>query len=357
MSLNYAEIGLNFFNRLSSIWASSTSSSYSEFSKLGRIEPITLIDSSLQHSESLEPILLSLQSVFAAYFLQAVSFSMNIGKVNVRKELDRLNPNRNPLDSAVDSLSNSINLLNYKDKLPDFKKLNTSLEASPTDIHFGRDAVKGIHEDSNLALGKVFEINLSDGKHSAPVLVSIRLLTYIIESSTLVSTMSIDDQRDITFAERLHLFKSKVISITDLITCNDLVDEYRSGLMKDKSGILDEIISRNDKNKLSGILSMNPSIGTASNIAIISKDTITQLEKKTHSKIDNANYRKKIFDKTSLMILCVVDQDLEQIIMYVRGIVIPTKLSIKSMKNASKGSGPDVSSILKSLLEGRPPIF
>lgn len=359
--LAYDKIGLSFFQRLSDIWSSTRANSYSEYVKGGRIEPITIIDSSLQHTEYIEPILLSMQSIFAAYFLQAVSFSMNVGKVNVKRELDKLNPNRDPMDSATDTLGYALNLENYKNKLPSFKKLNYASEASDgkieTEVLYARDTTKGVAEDTNLSVGKLFEINVGDGEHMAPVVVAVRLLTYIIESSVLVSALSVDDQRNVKLSERVHLFKAKAISISDLILCNDIIDEYRAGLMKDKTGVMDEIRARKDRNKLAAILSLNPSIGTASNIAVISKETKIDLEKKMHERFDNASSRAKLFDKTSLMILCVVDQDLEQVVMYVRGIALPTKMSIKSMKNVSKGNGPDVSTIMKSLLEGKPPIF
>ena len=39
---------------------------------------------------------------------------MNVGKVNVKRELDKLNPNRDPMDSATDTLGYALNLENYK---------------------------------------------------------------------------------------------------------------------------------------------------------------------------------------------------------------------------------------------------
>ena len=31
--------------------------------------------------------------------------------------------------------------------------------------------------------------------------------------------------------------------------------------------------------------------------------------------------------------------------------------SLKNMKNASKGNGPDIASLMKTMLEGKPPVF
>lgn len=43
----------------------------------------------------LPDVLQSLQSIFSGYYLQALAISTNIGKINVVKHLDKLNPNRN----------------------------------------------------------------------------------------------------------------------------------------------------------------------------------------------------------------------------------------------------------------------
>lgn len=359
-------IGLSFFNRVLDIIQSGKSKSYSEYLKSGRIEPIALIDSKLQFGDTYLPnILQSLQSLMAAYVLQAATFTMTIGNISVKRELERLNPNRSPVDNLLDTTGYILNMENYKDKLPDYNKKSASLEASfhldredvPTQVGIGRNTIAQITEDTNLVTGKLLEIQIRAGNDSIPVLVALRLNTYILDNNLLINGLSLNDKGTTSLKERLFLLKKNVISVKDFILCNDMIDEYHKDLFSDKTGIFAEIRNRKDKNTISTLLSGNPSIGVASNLVVMDKSTRIELENKIHGKLENLKTRQHLFETTSLMIICIVDQDLEQVVIYTRGINEPTKMSIKNMKNSSKGNGPDIASLMKTMLEGKPPIF
>lgn len=359
-------IGLSFFNRVLDIIQSGKSRSYSEFLKSGRIEPIALIDSKLQFGDTYLPnILQSLQSLMAAYVLQAATFTMTVGNISVKRELERLNPNRDPMSNLLDTTGYVLNMENFKDALPNYSKKSTGLETSfrmdqtdtPTHVTTGRNTVSSITEDTNLVTGKLIEIQIRSGDDSIPVLIALRLNTYILDSNLLSTGLSINDKGTTSLKERMYLLKKNIINIKEFIFCNDMIDEYHKQLFTDKTGIFNEIRNRKDKNAISTLLSGNPSIGVASNLVVMDKSTRIELENKIHGKLDNLKIRQQVFNSSSLMIICIVDQDLEQVTIYTRGIAEATKMSIKNMKNSSKGNGPDIASLMKTMLEGKPPIF
>ena len=55
------------------------------------------------------------------------------------------------------------------------------------------------------------------------------------------------------------------------------------------------------------------------------------------------------------MLLFVVDTEWEMVKIYHRGIEHPTRLTIKELKSAGKGNGPDIAEILKAYQLGRAP--
>ena len=360
------KIGFSFFNRVFDIISAGKAKSYSEFLKSGRIEPIALIDAKLQFGDTFLPnVLQSLQSLMAAYVLQAAAMTMTVGNISVKRELERLNPNRDPADNFLNTAGYVLNMENFKDRLPDYSKPSYGLEASfkmnrediPVEVGINRNTVAQITEDSNLVTGKLLEIQIRNGADSIPVLIALRLNTYILESNLLSTGLSISDKGTTSMKERLFLLKKNVISIKDFIMCNDMIDEYHKSLFTDKTGIFNEIRNRKAKNTISTLLSGNPSIGVSSNLVVMDKSTRIDLEGKIHGKLDNIKTRKEIFDASSLMIICIIDQDLEQAVIYTRGLAEATKISLKNMKNASKGNGPDIASLMKTMLEGKPPVF
>ena len=55
------------------------------------------------------------------------------------------------------------------------------------------------------------------------------------------------------------------------------------------------------------------------------------------------------------MIMVVIDTDYESVTIYTRDIQLPNKFSVRELKTANKGSGPDVGEILKAYRIGMQP--
>ena len=450
-----ADIGLSTFRKVTDLWSGAKADSLIDYTRVARVEPIALIDSDCLYLDSMPDVMQSLQSIFSGYYLQAIAISTNVGKVEVMRHLDKLNPNRKPLDSAADTAGWLLAAESYTHRLPVPNDCRLSLEALPEDerdemsrekhqwgrdknnldfinserererelfnrqtienkarldqaafdqrvaearqnyemnvgkfghqkatdkakdelakaglklnekefelrqkeysdrlnaheISIGRDTLQTIKELSNLSVGKMLSVEITDGLHRASIPVSIRLMASSIPSQNLVHILSVGNE-DKSAKERYHAWKAgRLEFIRDLVFCQDLIDAHRKNLMADKDGVYSNLIQRHRSNQLSTMVSGNPSVATASNLVVTSTNTVAQLELKINGKLSDFRTREKLFKETYVMIMAVIDKEWDRVRFYHRGIDTYTEVGVRDLRAANKGSGPDVSEILKA---------
>ena len=210
-------------------------------------------------------------------------------------------------------------------------------------------------------MGKLINVSITvetDGKtKTVNVPVSVRLSPAMLNEESLTHIFT-HRKMDVGMVERYHSWRAGRISfIRDMIFCQDLINEYRRAAIKDKTGTLNEIVRRVNNNRTYGLLTKNPSLATASNIYILSKETAGAIEAKVGYRFKDPKGREKILENTYAMIVAVVDPEWEQVTFYFNGIAYPSTLSVRAMKSDGKNKGPDVGDIMRSLLEGKAPSF
>ena len=117
-----ANVGLSAIRKITDLWKGARSDSLIDYTQVARVEPIVLIDTDCLYLDSLSEVQQSLLSIFAGYYLQAVAISTSVGKIEVMRHLDKLNPRRNAGDSAADTMGWLLAEENYKHCLPTFQK-------------------------------------------------------------------------------------------------------------------------------------------------------------------------------------------------------------------------------------------
>ena len=132
----------------------------------------------------------------------------------------------------------------------------------------------------------------------------------------------------------------------------DLIDAHKKNLMRDNSGVYAEIMKRRRGNTVSGFITKTPSIGSASNIVVISRETAKNIERSTNGRFSDVAFRNRVFKNTYMLLLFVVDPDSERVTIYHRDIALPTEMSIKEMMASSK-SGSDPMEIMKAYMAGQ----
>ena len=174
------------------------------------------------NSEFIGPVLNCAHNIFTAYYVQAISLFGNAGNINVIKTLDRLNPNRKPDESgfladvfkniATESLDRvePISVFGFNGnniKLPSYGLENNKNNSNNDDDKFvqhgklSSKSLSTVNELSNLAVGKLIEVTLSDQGISITVPLAIRLIPNELPLSPMLKLLSLHNF-DRTFVER-----------------------------------------------------------------------------------------------------------------------------------------------------------
>lgn len=351
----------DFINALSS-------DSLPDATKSLRIEPLVLVDTTLQGQDFMSPLMQVLTNVYGGYILQAFAINSTIGDIAISRYVDRVNPKRSPLNSLVGTVvdASRIGLESYQYRLPRYDEpYNVGMEAGEYGASKGggvtrnvtKDAINQMRDIEQLAVGKMLEVTITHNGQSATVPMLVRLAPIGITPSVLNTVFSLDGYKN-TYKERWHRWRSGELRLVqDMIFCNDLIDQHKAALRQDTRGFYRQVLKNRSGNKLSAIFSGTPSINSASNVAIINSETVAEIEVELGGSIENPGVREKIFSTSSLMLLVVVDTQWDRVWIYHRGVDKPSELRVADLKPLTKNGGPDVSEILARLLESKPPVY
>ncbi len=340
-----------------------------DVSSVARVEPITMLDADCVNIPEISDITKSVETLFSGYYLQAVNIMNTIGDVSVASKLGPLNPNRKlGLEALQDEALCALSMENYEFRLPSSKVHPAlALEALPSgsakppktggsEFKIDDKVLDKVNESANLSIGKIYNVQLKHNGQSITIPIAIRLMVNVIPSRMMVDLFTYRNNFDLDMKERFHDWRSGRLSfVGDLILCNDLIDKRRKAGIRDRSGIMGQINNRESKNFVAGFINGKGSVATATNLAIISTDTLELVELELNGKLANSKVRAAMFENTNLMILAVVDKGYERVIFYHRGLEATTNVSFRELKSASKGYGSDVSDILKAYISGSSP--
>lgn len=229
-------------------------------------------------------------------------------------------------------------------------------DARNVTMHVGDGALKDIREASNLSVGKMIEVEIKNNGQTFQVPVAIRLVVNTIPSAKLVHILSLNAYQLHSASERWHGYKSGRLSfVKDLIFCRDLIDEHRRSLMASSDSVYHNVIKREKQALAAAFISGVPSVAAASNMVVTTTNSIEELELTMPGKFSEFKSRQKVFERTSLMIVAVIDKEWSRVTFYHRGLPEATEVSFRDLKASAKGNGPDVSDILKAYTLGTAP--
>jgi hypothetical protein len=215
-------------------------------------------------------------------------------------------------------------------------------------IAFGGDVNRTLNELANLSVGKMYEVQVAEGDNKASLQVSIRLIASAMRTEDLVHILS-TGSADESWKERWHGWRSERLSFwKDLVLCQDIIAQHRRDLINDPSGVRSKLNKVQRSNQLATLVTGRPTIASSSNMIVISANTRDKLELKLEGKLSNFKIREKMFEKTYIMIMAVIDEDYQRVTFYHRGISMPTDVRLRDLSTSNKGSGPSVTEILKA---------
>lgn len=379
-----------------------------------RVQPLCVIDHTLSTSPILEPLNQNLLNLFSAYYLQAVARDNVIGKVSVFRRLDKLNPNRSKAESVLNNAAIILNGMEgyYDTSLPCLPKLtNTHVEreaikSATESLVYSMEAVEvtdeavaetaetaekpsawkrigqsivddinGIDKNGNpknekasalssgdakeltqLAVGKILNVTFTENGSSLTIPVAVRLMTSLMLPNALVRLLNFGSrERDLTLKERWHAYKSGKIEFwRDFILAKDLKKQRVKDITADKDRVYQKIQARLLDNAAAGAMSANPSLANMSNIIIINKPTLQELESVLGGKFNNFNLRERVFNNTGIMLFAVVDNDSQRVKIYHQSIEECTDVSFNEINRGSK-KDTDITDLLNVFLQGGAP--
>ena len=362
--------------------------SLTDIVKMTRVEPETLIDQSCLHIEYLPDILQTTLNIFTGYYLQALSLLGTVNSTKVIRTLGALNPTA-PDFFSMESYSEGA----YKSALESYEfclpRSNSSFalennlgttggnrptprqNPAPRQNSEARDpratnsqyrtasAAPRLNELtrelSNLAVGKLINVSLSDSNNSdskVTIPVTVRLATSVVPGGVLTAMMSANKTED-TIVERFHSWRAGRIAFwKDLVMCQDMIDNRKKLLLADKTGTYQRILRNASNQRLAGLTSDKTPAAQSSNIVVMSEATAREIEQKSGFQFKNPNSRAKLFEAGYMMLMVVIDPQYERVTFYHRGVAASTNVGVRDIKMSNKNGGPDVTDIMKMLLQG-----
>lgn len=218
-----------------------------------------------------------------------------------------------------------------------------------------KDITKMATDITNLAVGKIVEVSISENGQTAKIPITIRLRVTGMAPSSLVETLSVNS-RDNSAKHRKFMMRAGDLSFMDAIFARDRIMAHKQAAMKDASGYYSTVAKRVAGNVLTEALTGKVSVGTASSIIVMTEQTKQELERTLGNKLSNFRAREAIFQSTYAMLIAVMDPEWETVTIYHAGIEMPTNLSAKDIKAAGRGTGPDVAEVLKAYQLGNAPV-
>ena len=349
--------------------------SISDVSKIARIEPITLVSSSLSSTKELYNVLHGVLNIYAAYYLQAVGIlSAQLADVRILKILDKINPDRDIktlLTSgyiAAESFVNStLTLKNckYGFPVPGTTVATEHIFDEDEGTHLGTSIQRlETFEKLGSAVGKVVEVKFkvrpADSKSvgdETTIPVVVKLDTMIIPSDVL-STILVSNKNEITLGSRFEqAIRGRISFIKDFILCSDLIKTQKKTMIKDPTGAYAALLKRINNSRIYSALSGNISLAGVSSIVVISDEDENLIQRFIGGKLTNEQTRDIVFDNTSAMMIVVVSEAWERVTIYIRDTSSYSQSSFDAFKGSADKGNNNIGDILKSLTAGQAPSF
>jgi hypothetical protein len=395
--------------------SATTKTSLSSQATVTRVEPIGIVEDVCLSLPWLDDLLHTSLSVYAAYYMQAALTMSQVGGVKVLRTLDQLHPNRG-MDTYLETTENrpitraamqpighqyganhdlmfSLETYGRKDAIctsMESKEVKVWTFNPKTNEYMGiisdidkiqqrlkkqenrdRDEVTpyedsprirselhaALYEPSNLAVGRLIELEFKDAGKSVLIPIVCRLQMSPLPSKNIVDIMALTGE-DTGVVERFHSARSGRIEwIRDFMLASDLLRKYRSTLLQETSGVYDEVVARTSRNHAASILTGRVSYNSASSVWIISQETAKRIAGRLGGKITDSRVRKQLFNNVSAFIVAITDEEYNRATFYYRDIETGTSVNAKTLKRPPKDGGIDIAEVFKAYTMGNSPTF
>ncbi|QXO10290.1 hypothetical protein pEaSNUABM37_00331 [Erwinia phage pEa_SNUABM_37] len=357
--------GVNLDKTLQAITAAGNSDLVT-FTKVCRMEPLVLLDDRLRNDPVTPDLMQVLTSIIAGYYLQTFALLGQVSGIDVIGTLDKLNPSRTGIGlNSFDA--NDEYIKNHKlvhNPLPFYSiGMEALLDDAAPPSATGKDSktslnvpgnVADIYQATNLAVGKMIKAVITADGNSIEIPITIRTKPVTTDPVSIAATLSIGSTKN-NVKERWQRFRAGELTFSNFVFMDDVVQQHKSILIKDKSGFYAEVVRRANGNLAKGVVTGNLSMATNSNIIVITAPTAQIVARELGGELSDYKIRESVFKTVHCNILVIVNQDRGMVNFYYRGETMANTVSVYDLKLANKGNGPDIMSIFTAFAENKIP--
>lgn len=213
-----------------------------------------------------------------------------------------------------------------------------------------------IGEPVNTGTGRMINVTIKEDGREVQVPVLIRINACYMATEPLLHILTASSQ-DVQLGARWKKWRLGGIDFwRDLVFCQDQIDVHKKNIKADKTGIYLQMMQKRRQNTISAAISGIMSANSASNIVILSQESVKELEMKVYGKLSDFNTRQKLFQQGFAMLMFVIDKQWGTVRMYTRDIPEYTELNERDLRSANKrNGGVDIGDVLTAFRAGSSP--
>jgi len=307
------------------------------------ISPTIRVSSSLRRSETIESAIKANIDYFAAFYGSALSMLVSRKGFEVDDALRVLSSKRT---RTLGDISDAVGECLKGDM--DFLPLNMSDSTIELKGEGKEEDSYGVESRYIFLRTLELKINSSidgDPKKTTIIPIVVRAIIEYVDSSSILQLLKTKNQKDKSFWAAWHRYGSTEDSLSDLIMGTKLLNDEKSGRLKDTDDLFKEMHEREaDANRMlvtDGIIGF----GKYYMMLIIDSNTKSQVENIIKERISKENGKDLALESLLAMSITVMDEASEMLTIYFNHLPGNNMITYKSLKK--KGKDDDIKDILK----------
>lgn len=230
-----------------------------------------------------------------------------------------------------------------------------SMKSDFKDLEIDKDPLYG-------TLTRTLELQFTHSLTKNTLVMPISVKAHVIITDiTNILNMLAPNSRDKRFVNRLDEWRAGAITFWDLVSCNDLIADYKKNKLRDKENLFDLV---NSRVKGSAATALSNALDTKGNypiegfeknynMLIISADEKVRLDRHIGGDITKEKYKQDLLEQSHAMLCTVLDQDYERANILTKDIRGVSDIGFKSLSRRNEKSN-DMAGIVQSLLTAKP---
>lgn len=334
------------------------------------VEPIIYVSNNAKDVEVIDKVLEVNTDIFSSFYIQAFEILKNHFDMDTTMVVKALGTdNVNGVGMLIGGMKLALDRQEYSDdyisvllsgESLSFEDVKSSDKNKRDGIYEGNSAGTDAKDQAtSLLMQRNLEIRTTVSKdgNKHEFIIPITIKAHIVFLSIDNILLSLNPRgNDKTFTYRWTDFKAGLVSVRNLIFCDDLIAEYKKNKFDDKADILTTINNRVAASAAKTVLTGMQGTEGNYNMYIVTAADKSRIDKQIGGNIYDEKYKQDLISAARAMTFTVVDADYERVVIITADIRGRSEITFKTLSKR-KDSGNDLTEVLKALLVNKPPVF